>query len=119
MSEFQFPIIELVDRYTIAIIKFEKTSGANAAELNFYNRQMQKMDTDSIQQELDELAEIHRRIRDMEDNFKKCRIDNAPLDEIGRQALAIRDLNNHRVSYKNSIAEKMQDLVREIKKYGE
>ena len=30
-----FPVIELVDRYSIAKLKFDKT-GANAAELEFY-----------------------------------------------------------------------------------
>ena len=33
MTEFKFPIIELVDRYTIARVKYDKTAGANRAEL--------------------------------------------------------------------------------------
>ena len=51
----------------------------------------------------------------MEDDFKKCRIDGADLSEIGQRALDIRDLNNYRVQYKNSIADKLNDPVREIK----
>ena len=37
------------------------------------------------------------------------------LSEIGRRALDIRDINNGRVRYKNAIAEKLNDAVREIK----
>lgn len=115
MSNFQFPVIELVDRYTIACVKYEKTAGANLAELAFYQDQIAKLDVELIKDELRELTDIHRRIWAMEDDFKKCRIDRSDLSEIGQRALDIRDLNNHRVAYKNSIADKLNDPVREIK----
>jgi len=114
-TEFGFPVIELVDRYTIARVKYDKTSGANAAELDFYSAQIAKLDVKLIQAELLALEDIHRRIWAMEDDFKKCRIDGADLSEIGQRALDIRDLNNYRVQYKNSIADKLNDPVREIK----
>jgi hypothetical protein len=114
-TEFSFPVIELVDRYTIARVKYDKTNGANAAELDFYTAQMAKLDVELIQAELFILEDIHRRIWAMEDDFKKCRIDGADLSEIGQRALDIRDLNNYRVQYKNSIADKLSDPVKEIK----
>ena len=114
-TEFSFPVIELVDRYTIARVKYDKTRGANAAELDFYTAQLAKLDVELIQAELSVLEDIHRRIWAMEDDFKKCRIDGADLSEIGQRALDIRDLNNYRVQYKNSIADKLNDPVREIK----
>ena len=114
-TEFSFPVIELVDRYTIARVKYDKTNGANAAELDFYTAQLAKLDVELIQAELSVLEDIHRRIWAMEDDFKKCRIDGADLSEIGQRALDIRDLNNYRVQYKNSIADKLNDPVREIK----
>lgn len=112
---FAFPVIELVDRFTIAKVKYEKTDGANWEELKFYMAQVKLLDMDLIAEELVELEDIHRRIWAMEDDFKKCRIDGASLEEIGRRALEIRDLNNHRVQYKNAIAEKLNDPVKEIK----
>ena len=115
MTDFKFPVIELVDRYTIARVKYEKTAGANLAELEFYQREINKLNVDLIQDELTELENIHRRIWAMEDDFKKCRIDGVDLAEIGRRALEIRDINNHRVQYKNSMAAKCNDAVREIK----
>ena len=37
------------------------------------------------------------------------------LTEIGRRAIAIRDMNNKRIAFKNTIAEKLNDPVREVK----
>lgn len=114
--EFEFPVIELVDRYTIARIKYEKTNGANAAELEFYTKQIKKLNYSLIKDELELLESIHRQIWNLEDDFKKCRVDGVDLAEIGRRALQIRDINNYRVQYKNTIADKLGDMVREIKK---
>jgi hypothetical protein len=116
---FQFPVIELVDRYTIARVKYGKTNGANLDELVFYQDEIDKLkieyNCDSIIQDIAELEKIHEQIWSLEDDFKKCRVDGAPLDEIGRRALEIRDLNNHRVKFKNLIAEKLGDPIRDIK----
>ena len=114
-TKFRFPIIELVDRYTIARVKYEKTTGANQAELDFYQAQINQLDVYAIQAELFILEDIHRRIWALEDDFKKCKLDGVDLAEIGRRALEIRDINNLRVTYKNSIAEKCNDAVKEIK----
>ena len=113
--QFEFPIIELVDRYSIAKVKYEKTSGANAAELEFYENQMQSVDKILIWDELNALKILHDKIWNLEDDFKKCRIDGTDLAEVGRRALEIRDYNNMRVQIKNNIAEKLNDPVREIK----
>lgn len=114
----KFPVIELVDRYTIACVKFEKTNGANTAELDFYIEQMKEVDENLIVHELNELTQIHRDIWAMEDDFKKCRIDGASLEEIGQRALDIRNLNNYRVALKNKIADIAGDAVREVKRYN-
>ena len=48
MTEFKFPVVELVDRYTIACVKYEKTNGANLAELEFYQREINKLNISAI-----------------------------------------------------------------------
>jgi TolA-binding protein len=111
----KFPVIELVDRYTIAQVKHEHTHGANQAELDFYSEQIQELDTVQIQHLLDQLTQIHRHIWNLEDDFKKYRETNYSLEEIGRRSLIIRDLNQHRVAYKNQIAAAVGCAVREIK----
>ena len=112
---FAFPVIELVDRYTIARVKYKKTNGANQAELDFYQAQIDQLPVEKIQDNLTELERIHLNIWNLEDDFKKCRLDGVDLAEIGRRALEIRDINNHRVRHKNAMAEILNDSVREIK----
>lgn len=114
---FKFALIELVDRYCIAKLKLE-ILGNNQEEFDFYESQMKEFDLSLIQQELDELFEIHRKIWEMEDDFKKCVVEvKYPLDEIGRRAILIRDIGKDRYAIKNRIAEKLNDPVREKKKY--
>ena len=111
----KFPVIELVDRYTIAVVKHKNTAGANQAELDFYHNQMLELDLDRIYREVNALIKLHFKIWSMEDDFKKCRLAGVDLAEIGQRALDIRDLNNSRVTLKNQIAELLDNSVREIK----
>jgi hypothetical protein len=113
--EFKFPVMELVDRYAIAQVKHNRTGGANQEELDFYEQQMLNIDKTAIWQELQAFKILHDKIWSLEDDFKKCRIDGTDLAEVGRRALEIRDYNNFRVQLKNTVAEKLNDPVREIK----
>ena len=55
----------------------------------------------------------------MEDDFKKFVVEKKySLDEVGRRAIAVRDILNGRYIIKNRIAEKLNDPVRETKRYG-
>ena len=111
----KFPVIELVDRYAIALVKFGKTNGANEAEVEFYHNQMQELDVSKIDRQLDELIDLHYQIWGLEDDFKKYRESDYSLEEVGRRALRIRDMNQQRVALKNSMAEVLGCNVREIK----
>jgi hypothetical protein len=115
---FKLALIELVDRYCIAKVKFD-ILGNNIDELNFYREQLDTFNiSDDIEEDLKELTTIHRRIWDMEDDFKKCVVElKYPMDEIGRRAIAIRDINIDRYAIKNKIAEKLNDPIREKKRY--
>lgn len=115
MLEFRFPIMELVDRYTIAQVKYDRTNGANQAELDFYEQQMSAIDKTVIWSELQAFKILHDKIWSLEDDFKKYRIDGTDLLEVGRRALEIRDYNQFRAKLKNTVAEKLNDPVREIK----
>ena len=110
-----FPVIELVDRYAIAQLKFDKTQ-ANYDELNFYKEQLKSYDLATIKPELDELYSIHRQIWNLESELKSGVEHQLSLDEIGRRAIEIRNWNNKRVCIKNSIAEQLGCTVKEIKK---
>jgi len=109
-----FPIIELVDRWVIAQIKFEKT-GANQQELDFYNQQITAYNIDYTDTIIQELYTIHCKIWSLESELKSGQENCLSLEEIGRRAIEIRNWNNRRVSIKNQIAERLNCPVREIK----
>lgn len=107
--------MELVDRYTIAQVKYDRTGGANQSELDFYEQQMNNVDKTLIWNELQAFKILHNKIWSLEDDFKQFKIDGTDLAEVGRRALEIRDYNKFRVQLKNAVAEKLNDPVREIK----
>lgn len=110
-----FPIIELVDRLAIAEVKFTRTQ-ANQEELTWYMDQAVRIDLDAVADEYRQLKLIHNQIWELESLLKTGRESELSLEEIGRRAIAIRDHNNKRVALKNSMAEKLNCPVREIKK---
>ena len=110
-----FPVIELVDRLAIAEVKFQRTK-ANEQELLWYMNQAIRIDLTQIVDEYENLKHIHNEIWDLEAELKTGREAELSLEEIGRRAIAIRDHNNKRIALKNSIAEKLNCPVREIKK---
>ena len=99
------------------MVKYEKTQGANQEELEFYLDQINEIDLNPSDPKLLELIEHHRYVWSLEDDFKKAKIDDLPLEEIGRRALYIRDIGYRRVDLKNDFAKILGDPVREIKKY--
>jgi len=111
----KFPVIEIVDRYAIAVVKHDKTKGANQEELDFYLDQMKATNINPQHHFVKELIDHHAYVWSLEDDFKKCRIDSLPLEEIGRRALHIRDVGFKRVELKNALAELANDPVREVK----
>ena len=74
-----------------------------------------RIDIGEIVDEYENLKQIHNEIWDLEAELKTGREAELSLEEIGRRAIAIRDHNNKRVALKNSMAEKLNCAVREIK----
>jgi len=116
------PELELIDRLCIARIKFERTGGANQDELDWYEAQYQQLilnlnpdQLTQLQHDIAEITQIHNKIWDLEWQLKSGVEHLLELDEIGRRAIAIRDWNNKRITYKNSIAELFGTKLREIK----
>lgn len=111
-----FPVFELVDRYVIAMLKYNKTQ-ANLAELDFYREQLSAYDLTDIDAELGQLYTIHSNIWALESELKSGLEQQLSLEEIGRRAIEIRNWNNQRVTLKNTMAAKLgQGHVVEIKR---
>ncbi len=111
----KFPIIEIVDRYAIAVVKYANTQGINQEELDFYLEQMQSVNINNGHELILELIEHHRFVWSLEDDFKKGRINNESLEEIGRRAIQIRDQGYRRTKLKNTLAELVGDPIKDIK----
>jgi hypothetical protein len=109
-----FPIVELVDRYTIALLKHHKTQ-VNQEELDFYQDQLSNYNLDGIEIDLQTLYQIHSQIWALESDLKSGKENQVPLEEIGRRAIEIRNWNQQRITLKNIMAEKLNCKVREIK----
>ena len=116
------PVLELIDRLCIARIKHERTSGTNQDELDWYEERYQQLiqtlsadQRKTLDHNIAEITVIHNRIWDLEWQLKSGVEHLLPMDEIGRRAIAIRDWNNRRITYKNSIAELFGMKMREIK----
>ena len=113
----KFPVIEIVDRYAISVVKFDNTNGANKEELDFYSAQMVESGIPIDHILIQELIEHHRYVWSLENDIKTGQADSLPLDEIGRRALHVRDVMRERVRLKNELAELMGDTIREIKQH--
>ena len=116
------PELELIDRLCIARVKFERINGANQDELDWYEARYQELiqrlsaqQLSQLKQDIEEITKIHNGIWDLEWQLKSGVEHLLPMDEIGRRAIAIRDLNNQRISFKNSIAALFGLKLREIK----
>ena len=108
----KMPISEIIDRYTITKLKSERTTENVIDELNAYKVELQKYDH-HIEGYIESMYQINSRIWDTEGDIRKG--TQLPLEEIGRLALKVRDLNCERNSIKASIVDKFSEGFKEIK----
>jgi transposase len=116
------PELELIDRLCIARVKYQRTTGGNQDELDWYEDRYRELiqsltaeQLDRLNKDIEEITKIHNQIWNLEWQLKSGVEHLLPLDEIGRRAIAIRDWNNRRITYKNSIAALFGLKLREIK----
>ena len=101
------PLSEILDRYTITKLKSERTSEDVSDELRTYKKEIENPDyvakLNKIVSFIDRLYEINGELWDTEGGIRKG-ID-MPLEEIGRLALKVRDLNCTRNEIKAEIVD--------------
>jgi len=110
------PVLELVDRLCIARVKHARTQGANQVELDWYEHKLAQLpQSPELDEAIQAMTDIHHAIWDLEWQLKSGVEQMLSLQEIGRRAIAIRDFNNRRIAYKNSVAGILEHPVKEIK----
>ena len=111
------PLSEILDRYTITKLKSERTNEDVADELKTYKREIDNPNyverSNQIVSFIDRLYEINGELWDTEGDIRKG--VEMPLEEIGRLALKVRDLNCKRNEIKAEIVDTFSEGFKEIK----
>ena len=114
------PVPEVADRYTIALLKIERL-GSDEIDMDEMRKQIDyyreglKLEDPELAQLVENLYEINGEIWNAEYAIRKGQDDNLGLEEIGRRALKIRDLNRIRMKVKNDIVELTGDGFKDCK----
>ena len=111
------PLSEILDRYTITKLKSERTDEDVAEELRSYKKEIDNPDyvekSNQIVSFIDRLYEINGQLWDTEGDIRNG--VEMPLEEIGRLALKVRDLNCKRNEIKAEIVDTFAEGFKEIK----
>ena len=111
------PLSEILDRYTITKLKSERTNEDVSDELRTYKKEVDNPDyverSNQIISFIDRLYEINGELWDTEGDIRKG--VEMPLEEIGRLALKVRDLNCIRNEIKAEIVDTFAEGFKEIK----
>jgi len=120
------PIHEIADRYTIAVLKAERCTDRDEitrakCQIEFYaetgkpNAQLECVPLELVQA----LLNVNREMWDTEGLIRRGEESSTSLEEIGRLALRVRDINRRRNQIKNEIltrcGSKNDDIFREMK----
>ena len=111
------PLSEILDRYTITKLKSERTDEDVSDELRTYKKEIDNPDyverSNQIIAFIDRLYEINGELWDTEGGIRKG--VEMPLEEIGKLALKVRDLNCTRNEIKAEIVDTFAEGFKEIK----
>ena len=111
------PLSEILDRYTITKLKSERTDEDVSDELRTYKKEIDNLDyverSNQIISFIDRLYEINGELWDTEGDIRKG--VEMPLEEVGKLALKVRDLNCKRNEIKAEIVDTFAEGFKEIK----
>ena len=115
----EMPLPEILDRYSIVKLKVERIGEPHLKrELDAYAQAIEEYRKKGVRIEqlwIDQLYDINRRIWDLEADIRSGKEGKLGLEEVGRRAIAIRELNKKRISLKNAIIEKTGLGFKDIK----
>tara|TARA_R110002110_G_scaffold57314_1_gene163908 strand:+ start:406 stop:765 length:360 start_codon:yes stop_codon:yes gene_type:complete len=107
------PISEILDRYTITKLKSERTSENVSEELSAYRQEIDLYDNIEVDDYINRLYDVNGKLWDTEGDIRSGK--DLPLEEIGRLAIEVRDLNCERNGVKAEVVEKFSEGFKEIK----
>lgn len=109
----KMPISEIADRYSIALLKKERANADNQLEIDTLHLELITY-KDSLNF-VSKLKDVNGKIWDLESDIRKGKEAELGLEEVGRRAIAIRELNKIRVGYKNDMVKIYSEGFEDIK----
>ena len=109
----KMPMSEILDRYTITKLKSERTPEDVSEELCAYRTEIDNYSDVKINNFIKRLYDINGKLWNTEGDIRNGTA--LPLEEIGRLALKVRDLNCERNGVKAEIVEEFSEGFKEIK----
>ena len=92
----EYPISEILDRYSIAVLKKQRLDADNDVELKDLSEVIEdykKINSQIIETYIDKLIAINGDIWDLESDIRKGKEGELGLEEVGRRAIKIREFN--------------------------
>ena len=115
-NNMKMPLSEILDRYTITKLKSERTNEDVSVELSAYKSEIGNPDYakqySKIESFINRLYEINGELWNTEGDIRKG--TEMPLEDIGRLALKVRDLNCQRNGIKAEIVDAFSEGFKEI-----
>lgn len=114
----KMPISEILDRYSIAILKKERANAENQQEIEDLTKEIESYKSthnEFVEELIGKLIEINGKIWDLESDIRKGKEGELGLEEVGRRAIKIREFNKIRVGYKNDTVEVFGEGYKDIK----
>jgi hypothetical protein len=113
----KMPIGEICDRYSIAVLKKERANAENEKEISDLLFEIKEYENSNpkIKHYIKLLIDVNGKIWDLESDIRKGKEGELGLEEVGRRAIAIRELNKIRVGYKNEIVDLFNEGYKDIK----
>ena len=101
----EYPISEILDRYSISLLKKERIDIDNNQELDDLLNEIKKYREINpiVDEYISKLKDINGQIWDLEYDIRLGKEGILGLEEVGRRAIIIREKNKIRVGYKNEI----------------
>jgi hypothetical protein len=105
----EMPLAEILDRMSIVKLKIERIGEPHLIkEYEEYEKAVQEFKDKGIivkDEWLNELYKTNGIMWDLESDIRKGKENELGLEEVGRRAIAIRDLNKQRIAIKNRVVE--------------
>ncbi|MFC1682465.1 hypothetical protein ACFL0X_02525 [Nanoarchaeota archaeon] len=115
----EMPLPEILDRMSILKLKIERIGESHLQdEMKEYEKALADFKEKGIeikQELLNELYDLNKQIWDLESDIRSGKEGELGLEEVGRRAILIREINKKRVGIKNKIVEETGFGFKDVK----